>query len=821
MTDHNHLPPYEVRGDGLLFHLQDEVRCLVRYASATRVEVEMWCREILLPPDTGNINTSTFRKRLVTSGKIGFNHKDGEDVVPNLRRDIDAMAVALRSQPESSEDAGETTLGDILRKLMGPSTMETLIRYATEGAEFFHTVEPEAYATVKTKGHRETYHLRSRAFKLWLRSEYHRREGLRSGGDDGDDGSKRGENRRPHEKPIGKLDSPQGDDGDDGDALHAVLPQNAVSDAINHLEAIALFEGVERRVYVRVAESDGRYYVDLADDLWRVVEIDEDGWRIIGDPGVRFIRPKGMLALPMPVEDGGAERMRDLLNLAGEGGDRNWRLILAWLAQAFKPKGPYPVLVLLGPQGAAKSTAQRLLRMLVDPSQVPLRTVPRDEHNLYIDAVSSWVLAMDNLGGVSTWLSDALCRLATGGGFSTRQLYENREQELFDAMRPIILNGIGDIVTRPDLLDRSILITLPSIPPERRKLEREIFAEFDVEAPRVLGYLFSAIAEGIRLAPSVQLDDPPRMADFATWATATEEALGAEPGEFMDAYLGSQDEATETALESWAAAAAFIKFAREHEGFDDAWVGTATELLEELNDSVTNDTLKRSKDWPKTPARLSESLNRLSPALLDVGVHVDRPTESKRKGRKLRVYYEDPPDRDPDPPIGFPDRDGKASSPSSPSSPEGGKGDTYAESGGDDGSGGGDGVSSPSSPINYAPSSNGADVVNVKGRPREQYVYVGRSKRYGGPHYFANPYKIGEDGDRDEVLESYQEHLVKLLSEPAGLEALAELREQLREGLPLGCHCAGKDGAPEVLTTDDEFIYCHGQIILHAMEIVE
>jgi len=689
MTDHNHLPPYEVRGDGLLFHLQNEVRSLVRYASATRVEVEMWREDTLLPPDTGNINTSTFRKRLVASGKIGFNLTDGEDVVPNLGRDIDAMAVALRSRPESSEDGDAPTLGDILRNLMGPSVMETLIRYATEGAEFFHTAEPEAYATVKTKGHRETYHLRSRAFKLWLRSEYHRREGARSGGDGGDDGSKKGKKSRPHQNPIDKPDSPQGDDGGDGDALHAVLSQNSVSDAINHLEAIALFEGAEREVHVRVAESDGRYYVDLADEQWRVVEIDEDGWRIIGDPDVRFIRPKGMLALPLPVsDDGGANRMRELLNLAGEGGDRNWRLILAWLAQAFKPKGPYPVLVLLGPQGAAKSTAQRLLRMLIDPSQVALRTVPRDEHNLYIDAVSSWVLAMDNLGGVSNWLSDALCRLATGGGFSTRQLYENREQELFDAMRPIILNGIGDIVTRGDLLDRSILITLPSIPPERRKLEREIFAEFDVEAPRVLGYLFSAISEGIRLAPSVQIEDPPRMADFATWATATEVALGAEPGEFMDAYLGSQDEATETALESWAAAAAFIKFAKEHKGFENAWVGTATQLLGEIDDSVDSDSLKRSKDWPKTPQRLSENLNRLAPALLDVGVRVDRPTESKRKGRKLRVFYVEPPPRDTDSPNGFPGRDGKASSPPPPPSPEGTLSDTYAESGGDDGWGG-------------------------------------------------------------------------------------------------------------------------------------
>ena len=51
--------------------------------------------------------------------------------------------------------------------------------------------------------------------------------------------------------------------------------------------------------------------------------------------------------------------------------------------------------------------------------------------------------------------------LASGGGFAIRQLYTDQDEVLFDAARPIILNGIEDVVTRPDLADRGLFLTLP------------------------------------------------------------------------------------------------------------------------------------------------------------------------------------------------------------------------------------------------------------------------------------------------------------------------------------------------------------------------
>jgi hypothetical protein len=310
--------------------------------------------------------------------------------------------------------------------------------------------------------------------------------------------------------------------------------------------------------------------------------------------------------------------------------------------QAFSPTGKYPVLTVLGRQGSAKSTAQKILRNIVDPSSVPLRSAPRDEHNLYIDAISGWVIALDNLSSIPPWLSDALSRLSTGGGFSTRRLYTDQDQILFSALRPIALNGIGDIVSRPDLLDRALIINLPPIPRDKRRLDRVLEAEVEAMKPAVLGALFSAVSAGLIKRDSVVLEGKPRMADFAEWAVATEEALGGKRGSFLAAYGASQEDAVETALESWPVVEPLASFALNYPSEEKAWVDSATKLLEELNERVGDD-VKRSRDWPKQPNKLTEQLNRLAPSLEEISVFVVR-SGTHKGGRKLKIWREQRPD---------------------------------------------------------------------------------------------------------------------------------------------------------------------------------
>ena len=195
---------------------------------------------------------------------------------------------------------------------------------------------------------------------------------------------------------------------------------------------------------------------------------------------------------------GKIELLRPFLNVQT---DADFILAVSWLLAALRSIGPYPMLVLAGEQGSAKSTCSKTLRDLVDPNSAPLRALSREDRDLFIAANNAHVLAFDNVSHLSPWLSDTLCRLATGGGFAVRQLYTDEDEVVFDATRPVILNGIEDFVSRPDAADRSLLITLEAIREEHRRSEQELRAAFENDLPLILGALLDAMVHGLRRLP--------------------------------------------------------------------------------------------------------------------------------------------------------------------------------------------------------------------------------------------------------------------------------------------------------------------------------
>ncbi len=460
---------------------------------------------------------------------------------------------------------------DEKKKKKGPTQAELLIMLAHD-AELFHDAEQKTYATFYGSDSLETWPLKGKGFRRWLLNRFWEEQ-------------------------------------------HKAPGAQALQDALNVLEAQACFEGPERPVFTRLAEQEGNIYLDLGNDAWETVEVTPEGWRVINNSPVKFTRSKGMLALPRPQAGGDLADLRKFINFDSE---EDWLLLLAWLVAALRPTGPYPVLVLQGEQGSAKSTTAKVLRSLVDPNMAPLRTTPREERDLAIAANNSWVLCFDNLSGVRPWLSDALCRVSTGGGFATRTLYENDEETIFDYVRPVIVNGIDQIATRHDLLDRSLIITLPVIPDGERKDEKTFWPAFKEAQPKILGALLDAVVVGLRNIDQVQLDRLPRMADFAKWIVAAEPALSWEPGGFMAAYDGKRAEAVEQALEGDTVAVAVQSFLADV----DDWEGSATELLEALGDYVPEQAQK-TRAWPKTARTLSNRLRRAATFLRQVGVDVE------------------------------------------------------------------------------------------------------------------------------------------------------------------------------------------------------
>jgi len=466
----------------------------------------------------------------------------------------------------------------------GPTQADILIELA-QSAELFHAPDGTGFADLDINGHRETWPIRAKGFRRWLA-------------------------RRFFEQTGGAPSS------------------EALQSALNVIEAKAHFDAPERTVHVRVGEIDGRIYLDLCDDTWRAVEIGAAGWRVIDNPPVRFRRAAGMQPLPAPVAGGSVETLRSFLNVRS---DADFVLVIAWTLACLRNRGPYPVLVLSGEQGSAKSTFSAILRALLDPNTAPLRALPREDRDLFIAASNGHVLAFDNVSGLPAWISDTLCRLATGGGFAVRQLYSDQDEVLFDAARPVILNGIEDIVTRPDLADRALFLTLEPIPEERRRPEQELWAAFEAERPRILGALLDAASKGLAMLPQTRLDKLPRMADFALWATACETALW-PAGTFWSAYCGNRDEAAEGVIDAdpIAAGVRALMAARTE------WTGTASELLGALAE-MAGERLAKSKTWPDSPRALAGRLRRAATFLRKAGIEIGFEREGRARTRIIRI----------------------------------------------------------------------------------------------------------------------------------------------------------------------------------------
>ncbi len=449
-----------------------------------------------------------------------------------------------------------------------------LVTMARNRAEFWRTADGDLFASVQVGNHCEHLRMTSRGFKQWL----------------------------AHAALT---------------MLGRTVSSGTIRDATGALEGIARYEGLVHRAYIRVAAVDDRVYIDLCDERWRAVEIDRNGWRIVERPPVRFERRNGMMALPDPVPGGSIRELRDHVRIT----DDSWPLVVGWLVGALAPHGPYPVLVFRAQHGAGKSYGARTLRSCIDPSVAPIRCEPREPRDLVISARASHVIALDNLSSIPSWLSDGLCRLATGGGYAARALYTDADEIVIDVQRPTILTGITDVVTAPDLLDRSLLVDLEGIPAEDRETERRLDGLWRAAQPRILGALYTAVSAALARRDAVRIARLPRLADWAAWATAAEPALGLEDSAVIKALDGQAEEAVEIALDASIIARPICDWIDSET--DQTWTGTAGDLLMRLTNRVDTATA-RDKSWPKTPRAMAGALARVAPALRERGVCAER-----------------------------------------------------------------------------------------------------------------------------------------------------------------------------------------------------
>jgi hypothetical protein len=339
-----------------------------------------------------------------------------------------------------------------------------------------------------------------------------------------------------------------------------------------------------------------------------------------------------MLPLPVPERGGSIEALSPLLNLSSR---NDFVLVVAWLLATLRSRGPYPLLAISGEQGSAKTVLSKMLKALVDPNAAPVRALPREERELMIAANNGHLLAFDNLSSLPAWLSDALCRLASGGSFAVRQLYTDDDETLFQASRPLLVNGIEEVITRPDLADRSIFLTLPSFANAQRQSERKLWRQFELARPRILGALLDLVAHGLRTLPGIGPDRLPRMADFALWAAACETAVW-PAGTFGRGYDANRRSAIEGIIDADPVAACVRKLMAER----GSWTGSAADLVQ-AGGSRNHDGISRDgSGWPKNPRALAGRLRRAQAALRALGIDIKFSREG-RAGNRLILIRKD------------------------------------------------------------------------------------------------------------------------------------------------------------------------------------
>lgn len=553
---------------------------------------------------TVKVGSGDYRKWL----QYEFNEKFGEP--PSAA----ALKQALEIIEMSAQRRGKRYTSPPEVDTSGASDDDTktdqLLRLARSKCELFHTPDKgkySAYADVMIGQRRETLVVKSREFGLWLR-ECHL------------------------------------------DTMGNVPGTEVVNSVIDMLDTLATRKGPEREVFVRVGGSGGDIYIDLGDETWRAVQVSKTGWRVVDQPPVRFRRGNAMTPLPVPAPGG---KIADLQKFVNTKDSDSFTMVVAWLLAALRDRGPYPILIINGEQGCAKSTMTTLLRSLIDPSTANLRAPSVGDRDLFITATHSWVLAFDNCQKVAWWLSDALCRIATSGGYATRQLFSDMDEVVFSAKRPICMNGISEFVERGDLADRSVFVHLQEITEQDRKTEKELFAEFEKGKPRLFGALLDGLAEGLCKVDDVNLKSKPRMAEFAEWAVACSGSYikdGSAP--FMNVYGRNRAVAVQQIVESDPVATAIERLAYKlhKDGFknnDDecVWSGNASELLYKLT-GLEPDSVTKAPSWPKTPSAMGVAVARVAPVLRAAGIPVDRPNRTQRKRLIQIAGVEEPQDND-------------------------------------------------------------------------------------------------------------------------------------------------------------------------------
>lgn len=395
---------------------------------------------------------------------------------------------------------------------------------------------------------------------------------------------------------------------------------------INMLSHQTRKNGKQKNVHHRVANTAKSIYVDMGNRS--ITRITPKSVLSVGKAPIKFAVHTSLGVMPIPdMENGDFSLLKKYIPVkSGE-----FKLILVFIFNCFFTDTHYVMLVLTGPAGSAKSFITKVLKAIIDPSDITLRNPFKNTEDLVLAALHCHLIDVNNCSKFSDAIQDALCTTLTGGVSTTRTKYTNKGETAIHTHNPLIANGIGSFVTRDDLVERALLIYLNKLSETNIAPigEKQLTSEFNADLPRIMGGIFNALKAILLVRQTFETDEKlMRMCDFHILGLVAEKALNWKSGSFTRAYKANIASAQNDSLESNEVAQALIKQQCLN---DTAFEGTYKQLRDKL--------LIVGNIKPIEPRELRAILDRLSGSLRNLhGIKVTRLTRSGQ-GSRVKITY--------------------------------------------------------------------------------------------------------------------------------------------------------------------------------------
>jgi hypothetical protein len=407
------------------------------------------------------------------------------------------------------------------------------------------------------------------------------------------------------------------------------LTKDSVNQVLATAKAIATHGSPQEFVSTkRVCPHLDRHFLYLGDEDQTVIEYSAKGWWVCLDSPVKFIADDHRGALPVPTKDGSIDKLWDFVRIV-DISDR--LLVLIFLVKLLFPGNTELLLCLSGYAGSGKTTAARFLRELIDPFLYGslLGEIPDSKDELAIHCMKRCVVVIDNVSDIGKRMSDRLCRMLTGDGFTKRKLHTDLDEIALDCKSPLMMTAIGQVVTKSDLLQRTLSVELPTINDENRGSEKGLGDEFTKHHPRLLGGLLTLAYEALAIKETTECQTYARFTEFAHLGESVQAASKYPENTLRNRLEQGVRTAHNLTIESSVVGSTLRSWIADLK----KWEGTAAELLNCLKSHAKKS--DSSRTLPNLPNKLTSELRMIEQALNQEGIEINY--QKKMTGQHIYI----------------------------------------------------------------------------------------------------------------------------------------------------------------------------------------